>query len=194
MKILSVADHVDPLVYSQNIKTRFKEIDCILGAGDLDISYYEYIISCLNKPLYFVFGNHNLKNMYFFRPTPDSNTTVDSNYGMNPGFGSICVDGSVIHDKRNNLIIAGLGGSRKYNNGVHQFTEFQMYTRALRLVPSMIFNRIFRGRWLDILLTHATPEGIHDRDDLCHRGFKSFLWFMKKFKPKSTNPLTTKSL
>jgi hypothetical protein len=184
LKILSVADHVDPLVYSQNIKNRFRGIDCILGAGDLDISYYEYIISCLNKPLYFVFGNHNLKNMYFFRPTPDSDPSANLNDGMSPGFGSICVDGRVIRDKRNNLIIAGLGGSRKYNNGVHQFTEIQMYIRALRIVPRLFFNRIFRGRWLDILLTHATPEGIHDHDDPCHRGFKSFLWFMKKFKPK----------
>ncbi|RKX70825.1 MAG: hypothetical protein DRP60_15395, partial [Spirochaetes bacterium] len=85
MKILSVADHVDPLVYSQNIKNRFREIDCVLGAGDLDISYYEYIVSCLNKPLYFVFGNHNLKNMNFFRPTPDSYPPANLNDGMNPG-------------------------------------------------------------------------------------------------------------
>lgn len=31
------------------------------ASGLLTVSfYYEYIITCLNKPLYFVFENHNL--------------------------------------------------------------------------------------------------------------------------------------
>ncbi len=184
MIILSVADHVDPLVYSHSIKDRFGGIDCILGAGDLDISYYEYIVSCLNKPLYFVFGNHNLKNLSFFRPSPDSYPAADWKDRSSRGFGSICVDGKVVRDKKYNLIIAGLGGCRRYNKGEHQFTEFQMFMRIIPLIPRMFFNRIFQRRWLDILLTHATPAGIHDRDDPCHRGFKSFIWFMRRFKPK----------
>ena len=185
MNILAVADHKDPLVYSSNIKERFADIDLVLGAGDLDIAYYEYIISCLNKPLYFVFGNHNLKNLALFQPradlVPDGNEWKDI---MNRGFGSVSVDGKVVRDKKHDLIIAGLGGSRRYNNGEHQFTEFQMYIRAFRLFPALLMNRIFRGRWLDILLTHATPDGIHDRDDPCHKGFRSFLWFMRNFRPK----------
>ena len=184
MIILSVADHVDPLVYSHSIKDRFGGIDCILGAGDLDISYYEYIVSCLNKPLYFVFGNHNLKNLSFFRPSPDSYPTMNWENKSSQGFGSICIDGKVVRDKKYNLIIAGLGGCRRYNKGEHQFTEFQMFMRIAHLIPRLLFNRIFRERWLDILLTHAAPAGIHDRDDPCHRGFKSFIWFMKRFKPK----------
>jgi Icc-related predicted phosphoesterase len=37
---------------------------------------------------------------------------------------------------------------------------------------------------VDILLTHAPPRGIHDKQDKCHWGFKAFLWFMRAFKPK----------
>ncbi len=184
MNILAISDHVDPLVYSSNIKERFKYIDLVLGAGDLDVSYYEYIVSCLNKPLYFVFGNHNLENLTFFRPNGNRFQSEDWNDVNTRGFGSICVDGKVIRDKKNDLIIAGLGGSLKYNKGEHQFSQFQMYLRVFRLVPKLLFNRIFRGRWLDILVTHATPLGIHDRDDPCHRGFSSFLWFMRSFKPR----------
>ncbi len=184
MKILSVADHVDPLVYSPNIKNRFSEIDLVLGAGDLDIAFYEFIVSSLNKPLYFVFGNHNLKKLSIFRPDPAAFPTPRDSMNGNVYHGSICVDGKVIRDKKNNLIIAGLGGSRRYNQGAHQFTEAQMFHRALKLFPKMLFFRIFHGRWVDILLTHATPKGIHDRDDPCHRGFSVFLWFMKKFKPR----------
>ena len=184
MIFLAVADHVDPLVYSSNIKDRFGNVDIVLGAGDLEISYYEYIVSCLNKPLYFVFGNHNLSNLRFFRPSHDQ-IPIDSwtNIG-NQGYGSICIDGQVIRDRKSDLIIAGLGGSRRYNRGEHQFSEFQMWMRMIRLVPRMLRYRVFRGRWLDVFLTHATPAGIHDRDDPCHQGFKSFLWFMRVFKPR----------
>jgi Icc-related predicted phosphoesterase len=82
------------------------------------------------------------------------------------------------------LIIAGLGGSMRYNNGLNQFTESQMFLNILKLLPKMLFFRIVYGRWVDILLTHAPPLGIHDREDRCHRGFKSFLWFMRRFKPQ----------
>lgn len=184
MNILAIADHVDPLVYSSNIKERFRSIDMVLGAGDLDISYYEYIVSCLNKPLYFVFGNHNLKNLSFFRPDANHMAASDWSDLSSRGFGSVCVDGKLVRDKKHNLIIAGLGGCRKYNRGEHQFSEYQMFIRVIRLIPGMLFNRIFRGRWVDILLTHATPSGIHDREDPCHKGFRAFLWFMRAFKPK----------
>ena len=184
MIFLAVADRVDPLVYSHNIRDRFGFVDCVLGLGDLDIAYYEYIVTCLNKPLYFVFGNHNLKNLSFFRPKPNcfpTGTWQDADY---PGFGSVCIDGKVVRDRKLNLIIAGLGGSRRYNRGQHQFTEIQMFFRTLLLLPRLTLHRILHGRWLDVLLTHAAPSGIHDREDRCHKGFRTFLWFMKVFKPQ----------
>jgi len=181
---MSVADHVDPLVYSPNIKDRFSDVDCVLGAGDLDISYYEYIVTRLNKPLLFVFGNHNLASFPLFRPNRGCGLSGMRSQSISQGFGSRCIDGSVHFEKRSNLIVAGLGGCRRYNRGYHQFTELQMFLRIAALFPLMLLNRVFRGRWLDILLTHAAPAGIHDRVDRCHRGFKVFLWFMRSFKPK----------
>ena len=72
----------------------------------------------------------------------------------------------------------------KYNNGVNQFSDSSMFLYMLRIIPKLIINKIFYGRYLDILLTHAPPLGINDKKDICHRGFKSFLWFIKIFKPK----------
>ncbi|MGH0052338.1 MAG: metallophosphoesterase, partial [Sphaerochaetaceae bacterium] len=60
MKLLCIADETDPLVYSKNIASRYADIDAVIAAGDLPLKYYEFIISTLNKPLFFVFGNHNL--------------------------------------------------------------------------------------------------------------------------------------
>ena len=189
MKILIVSDHKDPLVYSPNIKERFQDIDLVLGAGDLPMEYYGFIVSSLNKPLYFVFGNHNLKRYHLFNkrvrsPLPHTSRSVVIEDLYNNSFGAIHLDGKTVHLKKKELLIAGLGGSRRYNRGDNQYTEWGMFLRILKMLPFLLWNRIFHGRYLDILLTHAAPRGIHDREDPCHTGFKSFLWFMDKFKPK----------
>ena len=60
MKILCVSDEVDPLVYSPRIKERFGDVEFVVAAGDLPMDYLEFIVSMLNKPLFFVQGNHDL--------------------------------------------------------------------------------------------------------------------------------------
>lgn len=184
MKILCISDDKDRLVYSSYIKNHFKDIDLVIGAGDLSLSYYEFIISSLNKPLFFVFGNHNLEGYNrYMNPNKDAKLISPSN-NLENIYGGECLDGKVIRDKKTGLIIAGLGGSYKYNNGLHQYNEFQMRKRIIKLIPKLILNKIKYGRYLDILITHAPPLGYNDEIDNCHRGFSSFLTFMDIFKPK----------
>ena len=180
MKILCVADHVDPLVYSNSIRQRFSDIDVILGAGDLDLEYYGFIVSSLNKPLGFVFGNHNLK--YIPRYRREYKTHFDRHDVEQQSFGSEYIGGKNWRVK--GLLVAGLGGTLKYNKGMNQFSEFRMLRWILKLLPGLIWNKIKYKRYIDILLTHTPPRGIQDRDDICHRGFKIFITFMDIFKPK----------
>jgi Icc-related predicted phosphoesterase len=183
MKILCISDQIDPLVYTNSIKERFADVDLVLSAGDLPLDYLEFIVSSLNKPLYFVFGNHNLKGFeHYQRGGGGSANRWNELETPIPGAGAIHVGSKV--RREGDLIIAGLGGSMQYNHGENQYTEFQMKMEILRMIPALVFNRIFHGRYLDILLTHASPQGIHDKPDPCHRGFKIFLWFMSVFKPK----------
>ena len=187
MKILCVSDHVDPLVYTCSIKTRFKDIDLVLSAGDLPMEYNSFIVSVLNKPLLFIFGNHNLNEYFHYRMGPEqmnlySKEQVERATGLYASSGTIHAGGRIV--KAKGLLIAGLGGSMNYNNGINQYTEFGMMMRIIGLIPRLLWNRLVKGRYLDILLTHAPPRGIHDQEDLCHTGFKVFLWFMRRFKPK----------
>lgn len=185
MKILCVSDQVDPYVYSTGIKQRFDDVDAVISAGDLPMEYLGFIVSCLNKPLLFVFGNHNLKALdYYAEPA-----AVSALKAAGGDEGAVADDSGAIHVgdrvvREGGLIVAGLGGCMRYNDGPNQFTEFEMRMKALRLVPRLLANRLLRGRYLDILVTHAPPEGIHDKGDPCHRGFRTFLWFMRAFKPK----------
>jgi uncharacterized protein len=183
-KILCVSDHIDPLVYSQSIKERFADIDFVLGAGDLDLGYYGFIVSTLNVPLAFVFGNHNLTRISYYRREYQSSLVYreGGDEFIRKSYGS-----TYVGDKARSfhgILLAGLGGSKRYNWGPNQFSEFQMYVKILRLFPRLLFNRIFSGRWIDVLLTHAPPRKIHDREDICHQGFHAFRWFMRRFKPQ----------
>ena len=184
LKILCISDKIDPLIYSSNIKKRFSDIDLVLSAGDLDLKYYGFIVSSLNKPLLFVFGNHNLKFLHRYRSVNNqfSIETPDTIGKLSPSYGSIYLGDKVKSIK--SLLIAGLGGSMKYNNGSNQFSEFQMLLKILKILPKLIFNRIFHGRWRDIVLTHAPPRGLGDKKDRCHLGFKIFRTFLKLFKPQ----------
>ncbi len=185
MKILCVSDQIDPLVYSSNIKERYKDIDLVISAGDLPMEYLDFIVSSLNKPVYFVFGNHNLTEFGLYHRIAGSIPKgLPADNCLNPegchgttyiGFKNI---------REGNLLIAGVSGSLRYNDGLNQYTDKQMKRQLLSLVPRLVLNKIRYGRYLDILVTHASPAGIHDKNDPCHQGFSSFLWFMKAFRPR----------
>jgi uncharacterized protein len=181
MKLLCVADHVDPFIYSTGLKARFPDVDLVLSAGDLPMDYYDFIVSSLNRPLYFVFGNHHLEDSRGYRRQADPFVRADDRW-RHQGVGAVHLQGKVVRAK--GLLLAGLGGSIWYNGGENQFTDFGMALAVLRLIPSLLWNRLVRGRFLDVLVTHSPPYGINDLPDPCHTGFRVFLWFLRAFRPR----------
>ena len=181
-RLLCIADEIDPLVYSDALQERFSHVDLILSCGDLRSDYYDYIVTSLNVPLYYVLGNHSL---FSINPAPP---LVDKDWKpMAPPRrfqGGVMVEGKLVYLKKYDLIIGGLGGCRRYREGENQYTEFAMACRIIGMLPRLLWNRIFRGRYIDILLTHASPRGVNDREDLCHRGFRVFNWFLRSFRPR----------
>lgn len=73
----------------------------------------------------------------------------------------------------------------RYNNRPQfQYTENEMWAHVAGLGPAMLKNRVRYGHFLDILIAHAPPHGIHDAPDLPHRGFKSLLWLIEHYRPR----------
>jgi Icc-related predicted phosphoesterase len=171
MKILAVSDQVVPSIYSPRMRDRFGDVDLVLGCGDLSYSYMEFIVTMLSVPCFYVHGNHD-------HPEYLSNGNVLSEPG-----GWINLDGRTV--KAKGLILGGLEGSMRYRPSVsYQYTETAMMLKAWSMFPSLLYHRLFDKRYLDVLITHAPPCGIHDGEDLCHRGFESFLHFMDRFRPR----------
>jgi Icc-related predicted phosphoesterase len=194
MKILCVSDYVDPLIYTQNVKEAFPDIDLILCAGDLPMDYVDFIVTVFNKPTYFVFGNHDLKEYHFyhrdsrFDSGPSRYEQSMNGHGATYlGFKSFVNTNLMFEDpqsgKQTPLLIAGASGTMRYNNGLCQFTDAQMKRKLLKLLPKLIYNKFKYGRYLDIFMTHASPRHIHDHEDPCHLGFECYNWFLRRFKP-----------
>jgi Icc-related predicted phosphoesterase len=129
------------------------------------------IVTMLGRPCFYVEGNH------------DKVEITSSGEEIREPRGCTSIEGrSVYH---NGLLIAGLGGCIRYNNdNGAQYTEAQMMRRVWALAPRLYFNKLRHGRYLDIMLTHAPPLGIHNGPDRPHRGFQAFLTFMDMFSPQ----------
>ncbi|MBF0467860.1 MAG: metallophosphoesterase [Desulfamplus sp.] len=158
MKILSISDVVVPSLYTEFDKELFTGVDLVLSCGDLPPEYLSFILHSLGVPLYYVRGNHDIR------------------YDLKPPMGCTDIHGRIV--KFNNIKIMGLDGSRWYNGGMNQYTEVQMQ----KIIRGMKFS-IWWNRGIDIVMTHAPPRHIHDAEDLCHRGFRSFCKVIDKYRP-----------
>jgi Icc-related predicted phosphoesterase len=172
MRILAISDKVVPILYSGAICDHVGDVDLILACGDLPHYYIDYVISMLNKPCYFVFGNHGKEIEYW------SNNTI-----VSAPSGAVNLHGRVCREQK--LLLAGLEGSMRYNSAPKfQYSDGEMWGIIAKMVPGLLYNRMRYGRWLDILVAHSPPFGIHDQPDRAHTGFQSFLTFMRYFKPR----------
>ena len=177
-KILCVSDQIDPVIYSKNIKDRYGDIDFIIAAGDLPMEYLDFVQSALNKPLFFIFGAHYLKALTHYHPEmaeKNENDEINKYKKDNPfksengtyiGFKTV---------KADNLLIAGISGAKKENDGKNQFTEKQMKRRLFLLLLKLLPNKIKYGRYADIVVSHAPI--------ISTSGFKCFEKFIKLVKP-----------
>jgi Icc-related predicted phosphoesterase len=165
MRIMVVADTESEYIWDHFDAERFEGVDLVISCGDLKSEYLSFLITMIKAPLFYVHGNH------------------DTHYEKKPPEGCDSIEDKLVVFK--GLRIMGLGGSLKYSDHpVHsqppyQYTEKQMARRIRRLRWQLM-----RKKGCDIFVTHAPAYGINDGKDACHTGFKSFLQFLDKYKPK----------
>jgi Icc-related predicted phosphoesterase len=168
-RLLVVADETAPQLHRPEV--RDLEPDLVVSCGDLPFDYLEYLVSVLNVPLVFVPGNHDPEVApKRTTPTGPRSFTWEAHHGEGPRpRGCQNIDRRIVDVA--GLRIAGLGGSIRYNEGPNQYTQRQMAWRALRL-EARARSRPMRRR-VDVLITHAPPEGCGDGTDAAHQGIRA---------------------
>lgn len=158
MKVLCVSDVVVPELRDRSKRDRLGPVDLVISCGDLPPEYLRLLLSTFNVPLLYVMGNHDIR------------------YSQSPPLG--CMDINVRLVRHGPLKILGLSGSRWYNGGPNQYTEVQMRHLIWRLHPKLWWHG-----GVNMVVAHAPPRYIHDAEDLCHRGFKSYRRLIQRYTP-----------
>ena len=171
VKILAVADQVVELLCGPGVGQRFGDVDLVVSCGDLPYDYLEYLVTLLNVPVFFVRGNHDARWKHGLE-------------GQVPVCPQGCQDLHQRVVRHRGLLLAGLEGSHRYKPGPFQYTDWEMGWNVAGLWPALLWNRLRWGRYLDVLVTHAPPRGVHDQPDACHQGFQSLVRFMEWFRPR----------
>ncbi len=159
MKILTVSDRECPALWDYYVPGRLAEYDLILACGDLNSEYLSFLVTMARCPVLYVHGNH------------------DGGYETEPPEGCDCIDGHYV--TYNGLRILGLGGCRRYRPGPHQYSEDQMRWRIHRL-----WWQLKRHKGVDIVVSHAPPQGLGDSQDRAHRGFLALRELLDKYRPQ----------
>jgi uncharacterized protein len=159
VKILCVADTVEASLYERFNHHRFSDVDLVLSCGDLPPEYLSFLVSATGGPVYYVRGNHDFR------------------YETKPPLGAMDLHGRIVDCEGTRIL--GLEGSRWYNGGPCQYSDSQMGAMIRKLWPRLWFRKP-----VDIIFAHAPPRGVGDREDLCHRGFRSFGRLIEQLRPR----------
>ncbi len=159
MKILAVSDQECPALWEYYTPGKLKEYDLIISCGDLNSSYLSFLVTMARCPLLYVAGNHDVR--YQVKP-PEGCNPIDDHF--------------VVY---NGIRILGLGGCRKYRPGPYQYTETQMRQRIRKLK-----FQLWRNKGVDIVVTHAAPEGLGDAEDPAHWGFAALRSLLDQYHPQ----------
>ena len=158
MKILAVSDYIEPLFCKLPQDPSLSDVELLVSCGDLPPEYLCCLVETFQAPLFYVRGNHDLR--------------------LKTGIGNGCTN---IHGRIvsfNGITLLGLEGAHWYNGGPFQYTEAQM-----RAVIRTIQPRLRRQNHLDVVISHAAPRHLNDREDLCHRGFVCFRRLIDRYRP-----------
>lgn len=159
MKILIISDEECTALWDYYTPGKLDDYDLIISCGDLKSSYLQFLVTMAKCPLLYVTGNH------------------DTHYDTQPPNGCECIDDAIV--EYNGVRIMGLGGCRMYHPGKYQYTEAQMRRRIRKL-----WYPLWRGKGVDILVTHAPAEGLGDAEDPAHHGFAALREFLDKYHPR----------
>ncbi len=164
MKILCVSDTVmQQMESAAHLRRRYHDVELVVSCGDMPAAYLEFITSVLSVPLFYVRGNHDTG----YDERPPGGINLHRHFAEYHG-----------------ITFYGIEGSLRYNNSPIQYSQFDMRSMVFKSALPLLPRRLLKKRGVDVFVTHAPARGIHDADDLPHRGINAFRTFMNWYRPR----------
>ncbi|MEA4823222.1 MAG: metallophosphoesterase family protein [Clostridiaceae bacterium] len=159
LKVLIVSDHESEYIWEYFDREAFKGVELIISCGDLKPEYLSFLVTMLPVPLLYVPGNH------------------DERYQRTPPEGCIDLEEYGVYIYKGFRFL-GYGGCKSDARKANQYTEREMRNNVLKTLPSILWRGGF-----DVLVTHASAEGLGDGDDRFHKGFRCFRRLIDTWEP-----------
>lgn len=156
-------------------------IDLIVSAGDLPFDYLSALADRLSCPGVLVPGNHD-PDLTGFRERRGIwlRDSLPASWPGPPGYDD--ADGRVVDVA--GLRFVGLGGCVRYRPGPNQWSQHEQARRA-RAVVRAARRRVRRdGHHVDVVLAHAPPRHLGDREDGPHQGFTCLADVVAALRPR----------
>ncbi len=154
MKILAISDCQSPDIWEKPDECGANDADIIVSCGDLNTAYLEFVRERLNKPLYYVRGNHD-KNVKYVKDAVHLDSRIVNVQGVRfLGFDSVSRDGKLLTDE-----------------------DVTVRVEIMKRI-------IDRDGGFDVLVTHHPMLGFGDGDNELHKGYKAYVKLVEEYKPK----------
>jgi Icc-related predicted phosphoesterase len=165
IRLLAASDEPDRALEFERNREALGPIDAILGAGDLEPHWLEFLADAFHVPLAFVTGNHDRGIAWDARrtrlPTP-------------LGGGSLTVVAG--------LRVAALAWPGGGDHGAVR-DEGRAWSEAIRLAVRRLIDRLKGRREPLLVVSHVPPEGANDGPDPYHLGFRAYRWLLDRLQP-----------
>jgi len=166
IRLLAVSDAPDPALEQAVNREGIGSIDGIVGCGDLDESWLNFLGDAFHAPVVFVRCNH------------DRGGAWRHGQKMAP-----LALPSGHTDRLAGVAIGGLAwpGVDDAGNGRHPWLAWR---DALGLAWRIVVARAGRRGEPVLVISHAPPEGVGDvATDPYHRGFGAYRWLLERLRP-----------
>lgn len=159
--LLAVSDEPAASLGDARNRAAIEPIDAVLGCGDLEPDYLDFLADAFHAPLLFVRGNH------------DRGGAWDAGRRLVP----VALSGRL--ERVAGLDFAGLSWP-SFGRERAEHSEMSAATQALRLYLLAVTHR----RRPDIMLSHVPPRAAGDiPNDPYHTGFAGYRWLCRRLRP-----------
>jgi Icc-related predicted phosphoesterase len=163
IRFLVASDEPEPALEHSANREALGHLDGVLGCGDLEPDWLEFLADAFNTPLVYVRGNHDHGGQWHDRPLPVPAWLEAGRIERLAGIAIVGLEWPGVDQPDN------------------QRRPWLAWRQTLRITRRLITARLWRTPL--IVISHVPPAGVGDAPDGYHVGFPAYRWLLDRLAP-----------